>query len=59
MTCQENELCQYFTYHETDQACSLTTECTYYDFTCDECVYGQKICNSTVGAPSSFEYFDL
>ena len=42
--CQEEELCQYFTFHETDLACTLTTECTYYDLTCDECVYGQVHC---------------
>ena len=39
--CRLNEDCLWFTYHESDDVCYMTTECEWIDETCQDCIYGQ------------------
>ena len=49
VNCQNEQLCQWFTFDAADNACILTTECSFVDETCTDCTYGQKQCDSQTG----------
>ena len=49
LKCQEEDLCQWYSFRRSSYECILLTECTFIDSTCTDCVFGEKACKALPG----------
>ena len=54
-SCQDSQLCEYFTFYESEQICILYETCPEVSAdNCDDCIYGTRGCmNEQCNAPGS------
>ena len=43
--CIEEDLCEWWVYHQVEKFCTLLNGCTIRDETCEDCVFGYKTCS--------------